>query len=159
MKVTWIPVLFAALNPVGALANHGAGDIKPYPAPEKGYQRWVFRVPPAASEEDRKVQIVVGKMLSVDCNRTWFGGDLEQKTVKGWGYAYYRLEKAHGPASTRMACPPGQASTEAFVSVRGGGFLQRYNSKLPVVVYVPEGFEVRYRVWAPEANMQNAQRE
>jgi ecotin len=159
MKVTCIPVLLAALIPVGAPANGGAGDLKPYPAPEEGYQRWVFRVPPAESEADRKVEIVVGRMLSVDCNRTWFGGDLEQKTVKGWGYTYYRLEKAGGPASTRMACPPGQASTEAFVAVRGGGFLQRYNSKLPVVVYVPEGFQVRYRVWAAEAIMTNAQRE
>jgi ecotin len=27
----------------------------------------------------------------------------------------------------------------------------RYNSKLPVVVYVPEGLEVRYRLWKAEA--------
>jgi ecotin len=29
----------------------------------------------------------------------------------------------------------------------GQGFLQRYDSELPVVTYVPEGFEVRYRIW------------
>jgi ecotin len=25
--------------------------------------------------------------------------------------------------------------------------LVRYNSRLPLVIYVPEGVEVRYRVW------------
>ena len=47
-----------------------------------------------------------------------------------------------------MACPPGQEKTEAFVLVGGEGLLVRYNGKLPVVTYVPEGFEVRYRIWA-----------
>jgi ecotin len=33
--------------------------------------------------------------------------------------------------------------------------LIRYNSRLPVVVYVPEGVEVRYRIWRadPEAKV------
>jgi ecotin len=31
--------------------------------------------------------------------------------------------------------------------VRGDGALLRYNSKLPVVVYVPVDFEVHYRIW------------
>jgi len=47
-----------------------------------------------------------------------------------------------------MACPPGDTKTEAFVLVRGTGFKQRYNSKLPVVVYVPKDFEVRFRIWS-----------
>jgi ecotin len=25
--------------------------------------------------------------------------------------------------------------------------LQRYNSRMPIVVYVPKGAEVRYRIW------------
>ena len=32
-------------------------------------------------------------------------------------------------------------------SLGGDPFLIRYNSRLPVVVYVPEGVEVRYRFW------------
>jgi ecotin len=45
------------------------------------------------------------------------------------------------------------------VAVRGDGFLQRYNSKLPVVVYVPEGFQVRYRVWEAGAEIGSARAE
>ena len=48
--------------------------------------------------------------------------------------------------STMMACPD-NTTVEAFVPVRGEGTFLRYNSKLPVVVFVPEGFELRWRIW------------
>ena len=57
-----------------------------------------------------------------------------------------RLGDVKGPVSTMMACP-GQTPREQFVQVRGDDMLLRYNSRLPLVVYVPDGFEVRYRVW------------
>ncbi len=44
------------------------------------------------------------------------------------------------------------------MAVRGEGFLLRYNSKLPVVVYVPEGFEVRYRIWQAGEKVIRAER-
>ena len=31
--------------------------------------------------------------------------------------------------------------------------LLRYNSKLPLVVYVPEGVEVKYRLWSTEPEL------
>jgi ecotin len=121
--------------------------MKPYPEAEEGFVRTVFHLPEVANEADRKVEILVGKSIAVDCNRSWFGGDLERRTVQGWGYSYYTLARVQGPMSTMMACPPGEAEREAFVSVKGEGYLQSYNSRLPVVTYVPEGFSVRYRIW------------
>jgi ecotin len=73
---------------------------------------------------------------------------LERRVAEGCGYPYFVLPKVGGPASTMMACPPGEEKTEAFVQVRGRGFIQPYNSKLSIVTYVPEGFSVRYRIWA-----------
>jgi ecotin len=116
----------------------------------------VFRVPALENETERKIEIIVGKTMMVDCNRTWFGGDLERRVAEGWGFPYFVLERAAGPASTRMACPPGQEKHEAFVHVRGEGYLQRYNSKLPIVVYVPRGFQVRYRIWQAGQEVLNA---
>jgi len=55
-----------------------------------------------------------------------------------------------------MACPPSQENTDEFVTVVGDGFLQRYNSRLPMVVYVPEGFELRYRIWVAQDNFGRA---
>ena len=56
-----------------------------------------------------------------------------------------------GPmAGTLMAVDPDAPKVALFVVVGGEPYLIRYNSRLPVVVYVPEGVEVRYRVWSAE---------
>jgi ecotin len=151
--------VFVILVIVAAPAAAEDTDLKLYPAPAAGFERWVFGVPAADREEDRKVEIVVGKTLSVDCNPTWFGGDLETRTVAGWGYSYYVLQEVRDRASTLMACPPGQEKAEGFITVRGEGFLTRYNSKLPIVVYVPEDFQVRYRIWSASSEVGRAQSE
>jgi len=129
-------------------AASGGDEMKPYPAAAAGFVRTAFHVPEVANEQDRLVEIVIGKKQTVDCNRTWFGGDLERQVAEGWGYPYFVLTDVRGPASTRMACPPDEEPTEAFVQVRGKGYLQSYNSRLPTVIYVPAGFSVRYRVWS-----------
>jgi ecotin len=142
------------LAAVAAFLSPGAGaagmddGMKPYPPPEEGVRRLVFQVPPLENEDDRKVEIMIGRTMEVDCNRVVMGGDLEQRTARGWGFPYYVLEAPGPAASTRMACPPGTEKRQAFVQVQGEGFLRRYNSKLPMVVYLPDGFEVRYRVWS-----------
>lgn len=130
-------------------------DIAPYPEAEKGFTRQVIHLPAQADESAYKLEILAGKTLQVDCNRQRLGGNLEARTQEGWGYNYYRLDNVSGPASTLMACPDGK-KTEAFVPVVGDGFLLRYNSKLPVVVYVPKDVEVRYRVWSASQDVQKA---
>jgi ecotin len=139
----WVAVLLSIVHAAGA-----ADEMKPYPAADAGFARSVFHLPKVDNEADRKVEIMVGKVLMTDCNRTWFGGNLERRVAAGWGYPFFVLPDAGGPASTMMACPPGVEKAEAFVPVRGSGFIQPYNSKLPVVTYVPNGFSVRYRIWA-----------
>ncbi|MFK2911381.1 serine protease inhibitor ecotin [Pseudomonas sp. 3HC3] len=130
-------------------------DIAPYPEAEKGFTRQVIHLPAQADESAYKLEILAGKTLQVDCNRQRLGGSLEERTLEGWGYSYYRLDNVSGPASTLMACPDDK-KTEAFVPVVGNGFLLRYNSKLPVVVYAPKDVEVRYRVWSASQDVQKA---
>ena len=146
MRILGLVILLTGLSPLGTAMEINRNDLKPYPSAKKGYERMVFSVPPVENELERKVEIIVGQILSVDCNQTWFSGDLDGQVVKGWGYEYFVLKDVSGPASTMMNCP-NPKRTDAFVMVRGEGFLQRYNSKLPMVVYVPKGFEVRYRIW------------
>lgn len=140
-------LLLSFLLPL-ASAGEMSEHLEPYPAAEDGFERMVFRVPAAEDESALKVEIIVGKTLSVDCNRTSFSGFLETRVARGWGFQYFVLEEVHGPMSTRMACPPDTQHVDRFIQVTGDGFLQRYNSKLPMVVYVPEDYEVRYRIWA-----------
>ncbi|MFQ6575759.1 serine protease inhibitor ecotin [Pseudomonas sp. UM16] len=130
-------------------------DVAPYPEAEKGFSRQVIHLPQQADESALKLEVLAGKTLQVDCNRQHLGGSLQEQTLQGWGYSYYRLEKVMGPASTLMACPD-TTNKQAFVPVVGDGFLLRYNSKLPVVVYVPEGVEVRYRIWTASEDVKHA---
>jgi ecotin len=51
-------------------------------------------------------------------------------------------------AGTRMAVDPNAPKVNRFVTLGGEPRLIRYNSLLPVVVYAPEGVEVRYRIWS-----------
>jgi len=143
--------------PLVAFAGDARDNLKPYPAAKAGFSRMVFNIPSTENDADRKIEIMAGKAMATDCNQTWLSGRLDKKVAQGWGYPYFVLEASGVAASTRMACPPGEEKTEKFVAVKGEGFLLRYNSKLPVVVYVPEGFEVRYRIWRADKEVQRAE--
>lgn len=130
-------------------------DKVPYPKTEAGYQRHVIQLPALTEEQNAKVELQVGKNMVVDCNHHSFGATLVEYTVQGWGYPYYKVENVSGPVSTRMACPPG-AKTSKFITASGNGFVVRYNSKLPIVVYTPAGFELKYRTWKPTQEFQTA---
>jgi ecotin len=133
-------------------------DVASYPKADEGFVRQVIHLPKQAQEENFKVEILAGKTLTVDCNRQRLGGTLEEKTLEGWGYSYYRLDKVSGPASTLMACPDGKTRKD-FVPVVGDGFVLRYNSKLPIVIYAPKDVEVRYRLWSASEKVEMARAE
>lgn len=150
--------LFLSLSLLPLLATaQSTDDLAPYPPAEPGDNRFVFRVPALENEADHQVEILVGQMLEVDCNLRRFSGTLEERIAEGWGFPYYVLPEVGGPASTLMACPPDDEPREMFVTVHGDGFRVRYNSQLPVVSYVPEGFQVRYRIWSAAEEVLEAQ--
>lgn len=130
-----------------------AGDnLKAFPPAAKGQVRHVLDLPADEQESLLRVELIVGKTVAVDAqNRYFFGGKLESKTAAGWGYSYYLLPKLGPLAGTRMAVDPDAPKTNRFIALGGEPLLLRYNSKLPIVVYVPEGVEVRYRIWRAPA--------
>lgn len=138
-----------ALLAVSGVAWAQNDDLKPFPAPEAGMQRFVIRLPAVPVPEDHKVEVMVGKTLQVDCNRQRFSAKVTPKVAEGWGFPYYVVGALKGPASTMMACPPDAPKREEFVRANTKGFgMLRYNPKLPIVVYAPEGTEVRFRIWS-----------
>jgi ecotin len=92
---------------------------------------------------------MVGKTVEVDeHNRYFFGGMIEEQTIEGWGFTAYRVGELGPMGGTLMAVDPAAPKVARFVMLGGDPFLVRYNSRLPLVVYVPDGVEVRYRIWA-----------
>ena len=94
----------------------------------------------------------VGKTVRVDAqNRYFFAGRIEAETVEGWGFTRYIVRKLGPMGGTLMAIDPDAPKVERFIALGGEPYLIRYNSRLPVVVYVPEGVAVRYRIWSADA--------
>lgn len=137
-------------------ASEDGGRLGMYPLPEAGYQRMVIELPAVVDEQDHEVELQVGKMMKIDCNSFFFTGKMVRKSIDGWGYPYEVVSNIQGPISTRMACPPGQTEKAGFVPLLLDEAKRRYNSRLPLVIYVPDGFEVRYRLWSTSGPAFNA---
>jgi ecotin len=154
--ITTVGLIVAGLSTVVHAAK--LEDVAPFPKADSGFSRQVIHLSPQQQEDSYQVEVLAGKTLAVDCNRQRLGGRLEEKNLEGWGYPFYRLEKVVGPMSTLMACPDGKSRQE-FVPVVGDGFMLRYNSKLPIVLYVPKDVEVRYRIWSASSKVEKAVQE
>lgn len=141
-----LAITACATAPVVAQTGTAANDpMRPYPAATAGQTRHVFSVPPVDNEGEFKVQLIVGQTQVVDCNHNILGGQIQRRTAEGWGYDYYVLPEVSAGISTLMACPPG-SQTEKFVTL-GQETIVDYNPRLPIVVYTPDGVQVRYRIW------------
>ncbi|MBC7750845.1 MAG: ecotin family protein [Candidatus Saccharibacteria bacterium] len=111
-------------------------NLAPFPKAPDGFQRYVIHLNPNVQDEAYQVELIVGKTVTVDCNQHRLGGSIAEKNLQGWGYTYYEFATQGMMASTKMACP-NQAETEKFIS--GATKLVRYNSRLPIVFFVPHG--------------------
>lgn len=142
MKLTTVlfllSMLFASL--VNAQVKQ---NLEPFPPASNGMVRYVIELPKKSDESKFKVEIIPGKMMMVDCNRHTLIGKLVEKDLQGWGYTYYEFTTEGKTASTMMAC--NKPEENKFVSSET--LIVRYNSKLPIVVYAPAGYDIKYRIW------------
>ena len=143
-------------------------DLSGYPATKQGLKRWVIQpsglLPKSddamisAHPLDWRVQLIVGKEVDVDCN---------VKRLSGPSLSMQRLPEASGKAlfeisgpvlvlSTRMACTKEQAQGKSFLSLGKQPYLIPYNASWPVVVDLPDGVVLRWRVWKAETKQQEA---
>jgi len=144
-------ILFLAITILPLFAAEAAKEkYSMFPEAEEGYVRYIVDLPRTENDSDYKVELLIGKSMMVDCNYHSFSGRMEKFPLKGWGYHYYKVSDIKSGPTTMMACR--EPKKEAFVSLYLPVKMQylRYNSRLGSVIYVPEGFEVRYRIWHAE---------
>lgn len=137
----------ACMSTSAAAAEQPLEKIAPFPKAEQGMKRQVIQLPQQQDESALKVELMIGQTLEVDCNHHRLGGQLESKTLEGWGYDYYVFDKVTSPVSTMMACPDGKKEKQFVMAGLGDAGMLRYNSKLPIVVYTPANIDVKYRIW------------
>ena len=134
-------------------------ELKAFPAAKEGIERFVIVLPDKARGEDAdfKVELIPGKVMLTDgVNQMRHDTTIEPNPLKGWGYTYYEVTGQDVAMSTMMAAPEGGQMTEQFVA--GTPLFIRYNSRLPIVIYSPIGYEVRYRIWSASATTEQAER-
>jgi ecotin len=135
-----------------------ADNLKAFPPAAAGMVRHVIHLPQQQDESAFKVELIIGKTVKTDANnRYFFVGTLETESIPGWGFDRYILRKLGPMAGTLMAVDPDAPQVERFISLGGEPRLLRYNSRLPIVVYVPAGVEVRYRLWHAEPKIAPAE--
>ena len=133
------------------LSAMAADNMKAFPPAEEGMVRHVLHLVKQDDESACKVQLIVGKIMQVDeGNRYFFSGKIEDETIDGWGFPRYNVSTLGSMAGTLMAIDPNAPKVNRFIALGGEAYLISYNSRLPIVVYAPEGAEVRYRLWRAE---------
>jgi len=133
-----------------ALAAFGLGrsELDAFPPAADGMDRFVIELDhKQRGEEDAfRVEIIVGKQMLTDgVNLYRLGNTIERRVLQGLGYTYYEVVGKGETMGTLMAPPEGAPMVEQFVTAPP--LLVRYNSRLPIVVYAPTGYQVRYRIW------------
>ncbi len=154
-------LLSALLTMLVASAAIGAEHkyLKAFPPAEDGMVRYVILLPQKdrGEENDFRVELIAGKQMLTDgVNHVRLGGKIEAKPLKGWGFTYYEVPKFGLPASTLIGVPPGTPKVEKFVTIPP--IQIRYNSRIPLVIYVPDGGEVRYRIWKASDTTEKAKK-
>lgn len=119
-------------------------NLKPYPVKLDSLERYVIYLEEKENEDEYQVEIIAGRHLEMDCNNQRLLGQFEEETVKGWGYTYHVFETEGHITSTLMMCPG--PKTMKFIAAPSE--MVRYNSRLPIVVYLPKDYELKYKIWS-----------
>ena len=151
------PAYSASPEPSAAIDPEAIRNLEAaYPKPPAGMERKVVLPPHVERGDDAtlQVEILVGRVIETDGVNTYrFGGTINERTIKGWGFSYYEVEgRLEQAASTLIGGPTNPAPR--FVS--GPSRLIRYNSRLPLVVMVPAGCELRWRLWKADGEWETA---
>lgn len=152
-----VPTLLLAMLLTSVAVGNDDKNLKAFPPAEDGMVRYVIQLPhKERGEEDAfRVEIIVGKEMTTDgVNLYRLGGKIDAKPLQGWGFTYYEVAKFGPAATTRKGVPPGTPQVKKFVSIPSTTIA--YNSRIPLVVYVPEGGEVRYRIWKASETTEKA---
>ena len=133
-------------------------ELKAFPMAEDGTVRYVITLPHKERGDDLgfKVELIPGRVMLTDgINLMRDASTIEARTLQGWGYTFYEVIGRDVAMSTMMATPEGSPQKEAYVA--GTPLLIGYNSRLPIVVYAPQGYEVRYRIWSTSETAHSAE--
>lgn len=144
-------VLFLLFATLSFAQQKNEKDYSMYPQKIDGYQQKMIFLKKMSNEDNYRVEIFVGKNAQVDvCNNFFLMGDFQEKDVEGWGYNYYQFSSKGDIGGTLMGCSDNKKVEKTIFAQT---LHVRYNSKLPIVVYIPEGYVLKYRIWKADKKL------
>ena len=141
-------------------------NLTGFPDPAPGLKRWVIQpsglLPTSADPLisahplDWRIQLIVGQTVRLDCNiKRLLGSGMTMRMLpKASGKALFEVKGPVAVISTKMACPDDQPTRTSFLSLGKQPYLVPYNASWPIVVDLPVGTELRWRVWKAETRQQ-----
>ena len=116
-------------------------------------------MPSVTHPENVKVQLSFGKTVEVDdINMYYLGGKIVEESIPDLGFKRYVLPSLGPLAGTLMSIDPSEPKVKKFLPILPGyHLLLRYNPRVPIVVYVPEGCEVHYKLWRADEEATKAE--
>jgi len=129
---------------------------KMFPKAQRGYVKYIISVPKTKNDYDHRIEIIIGQYMTVDCNHRIITSNIVEKDLKGWGYTYLVVQSNPNniPISTKKGCH--KLNIKKFIQLQQEPLLRHYNSRLPIVIYVPKHLTVRYRIWNASKKIEKA---
>lgn len=130
-----------------AKSSKATKELAIWPKAQENFKRIIITLPAKTDEATLRIELIPQKTMQVDCNSVVLRGNMETKNLQGWGYDYYVLNNVSSPISTQMACPKQDKKQVKPVEIMTNLSFLLYNSKLPLVIYIPKDTQLSYRIW------------
>ncbi|EKS6740445.1 ecotin [Enterobacter ludwigii] len=127
-----------------------------FPETLNGMKRRVIYLPSRVHENKFKVELLIGENKRTDCNRYTLNGKLVTRFLTHYGYRFIQFEKIIDSEPAQVYCVPGDVSIAFMPVTLGIDVIQPYNSHMPLVIYVPDEFDVKYRIWNVKGHINKA---
>ena len=132
---------------VPLLKNQKDDGIAMFPPANKDEKRFIIKLE-VEQDKEYKVELTGGIRRVADCNTNYINGIFSLKSLSGWGYGYYMFKELKGGMATTMMACPSPAQEKLLKSVPT---VVNYNKKLPLIIYMPKGYELYYRVYTSDS--------
>jgi len=152
--VAMLIALFIGSQSVSAQSVISKIDPKIFPEAQKGFKKMIIEVPHSDNDDNKIIQFYAGVWMEVDgCNTFNLIGSYEKKDLTGWGYEYWVFNTKGDIQSTMMSCPDAPLRN---LFVKSAPQITDYNGRMPIVIYVPEKYDVQFKIFKAENEVYRA---
>lgn len=140
--------LFSLFLTVGVVAQEKDKKVL-FPSPQDGWERVEVDLPAIKKGMgEYRVEFTAGFEMETDmCNPYSLIGEWVENVVKNTDLVYY-IASTKGQVVKAMNECPSEKMKSQFVGLKSNSML--HNGGQSLVVYIPEGYQLRYRLWSAE---------